>query len=135
MDVWEAKRTLMGFDSTEPIFNTFKTKYAISDTEMESLWDNYLEFMVLKALCNDRGSQLGMLFSTTPLMEKLWQCHILETSLYDKFMKLVKEVNPKMGKIHYSCLASLSSIEEQIHRRRATAIAYRYEICTVGIRW
>ena len=126
MDVWEAKRTLMEFGSSEHICNIFKTTYDLSDTETESLWDNYLEFMVVKALCNDRGSDRGTLFSATPLMEKLWRCHILETSHYDRFMKLVEKVNPTMDKIHHSVQPSLSSKEDEIHRRRATAIAYRY---------
>ena len=116
----------MEFEGTEEVCSVFKEIHGLSDSEVESLWDNYLEFMVVKALCHDRGSHKGMLFSATPLVDKLWHCHILETSLYDDFMALVKRVNPTMDKIHHSSRLSLSSEVDKINRRQATAIAYRY---------
>ena len=125
MDAWSAKRTFMEFDGAEHICNVFKKTHFISDTEMEILWDNYLEFMVVKTLSLDRGSHTGMLFSTTPRMDELWHCHILETSLYDDFMVLVKRVNPMLDKIHHSAGLALSSDADKTHRRYATAIAYR----------
>merc|ERR1712018_604434 len=125
MDVREAKRTLKEFQGAEHICNVFKKTNFISDSEMEALWDNYLEFMIVKALCQDGGSHKGMLFSTTPIMDDLWHCHILETSLYDDFMVLVKRVNPMMEKIHHSSGLALTPEADKIHRRNATAIAYR----------
>ena len=116
----------MEFEGTEEVCSVFKEIHGLSDAEVESLWDNYLEFMVVKALCHDRGSREGMLFSATPLVDKLWQCHVLETSLYDDFMALVKRVNPTMDKIHHSSRPSLSTEAEKNNRRKATAIAYRY---------
>merc|ERR1712039_453146 len=91
----------------------------------EDLWNNYLEFMVLKTLCHDKGSLEGMLFSTTPLMDDLWHCHILETILYEDFMKLIKKVNPLMDRIHHSFGLSLTSDADKTQRRKSTAIAYR----------
>ena len=126
MDAWEAKRTLMRFKEAAHLKRVFQKTQHVSDSVMEDLWDNYLEFMVVKALCHDRGSHKGMLFSTTPLMDELWHCHILETSLYDDFMKLIKTINPLMDKIHHSSGLSLTSEADKNHRRNATAIAYRY---------
>ena len=125
MDVLEAKRTLQEFQGAEHICNVFKKTHLVSDKEMETLWDSYLEFMIVKALCHDGGSHKGMLFSTTPLMDELWHCHILETSLYDDFMVLVNRVNPKVDKIHHSSGLALTPEADKIHRRKATAVAYR----------
>ena len=125
MDAWSAKRTFMEFQGGEHICNVFKKTHFMSNIEMEILWDNYLEFMVVKTLSLDSGSHTGMLFSTTPRMDELWHCHILETSLYDDFMVLVKKVNPMLDKIHHSSGLALSSEADKIHRRNATAIAYR----------
>ena len=123
---WEAKRTLMTFKEAAHLKRVFQKTQHVSDSQMEDLWDNYLEFMVVKALCHDRGSDKGMLFSATPLMDELWHCHILETTLYDDFMKLIKTINPMMDKIHHSSGLSLTSEADKNHRRNATAIAYRY---------
>ena len=96
---------------------------------MNLLWESYLEFMVVKAMCHDEGSENGMLFSTTPLMDQLWHHHILETRLYDDFMKLIREINPRMNKINHSIGMSFTSPESLVHRRIATSIAYRYKMC------
>ena len=128
-DAWEAKRTLMRFKGAAHIKKVFSRTQHISDSDMEKLWDNYLEFMVVKTLCHDRGSHEGMLFSTTPLMDELWHCHILETNLYEDFMKLIKKVNPLMDRIHHSFGLSLTSEADKTQRRKSTAIAYRY-LCT-----
>jgi len=125
MDAWEAKRTLMRFEGADHIKKVFSKTQHLSDSDMEDLWNNYLEFMVVKTLCHDKGSHEGMLFSTTPLMDELWHCHILETSLYDDFMKLIKKVNPLMDKIHHSFGLSLASEVDKTQRRNSTAIAYR----------
>ena len=116
----------MRFKEAAYLKTVFQKIQHVSDSEMEDLWDNYLEFMVVKALCHDRGSHKGMLFSTTTLMDELWHCHILESSLYDDFMKLVKRVNPMMDKIHHSSGLSLNSEADKLHRRNSTATAYRY---------
>ena len=37
----------MQFEGTEEVCNVFKEIHSLSDAEVESLWDNYLEFMVV----------------------------------------------------------------------------------------
>ena len=128
MDVRETKRTLKEFQGSEHICDIFKKTHFVSDSEMEVLWDNYLEFMIVMALCHDAGSHdshKGMLFSTTRLMDELWHCLILEMSLYDVFMVLVRQVNPMMDKIHHSSGLALTPEADKIHRRKTTAISYR----------
>ena len=55
MDAWKAKRTLMGYTNKEAICNVFERRQGVTKQEVDSLWDGYLEFMVIKALGNDVG--------------------------------------------------------------------------------
>ena len=126
MDAWKAKRTLVGYANKEAICNVFEMRQGLTKREVESLWDGYLEFMVIKAVGNDAGLGNSMRFSTTPLMDELWHCHVLCTQLYQDFMKLVGEVNPLMNFVHPSLLLSSSTEAEMSERRDATRDAYRY---------
>ena len=126
---WGAKGLLKNFHGADHIKMVFKKIHNLTDIQMNLLWESYLEFMVVKAMCHDEGSENGMLFSTTPLMDQLWHHHILETRLYDDFMKLIREINPRMNKINHSIGMSFTSPESLVHRRIATSIAYRYKMC------
>ena len=80
---------------------------------------------LIKALGNDAGLGNSMRFSTTPLMDDLWCCHVLCTQHYQDFMKLVGEINPLMNFVHHSLLLSSSTKTEKSGRREATRDAYR----------
>ena len=125
MDVWKAKRVLMGYSGKEDICNVFMKRRGLPRLEVHSLWEGYVEFMVLKVLGNDSGLGNSMRFSTTPLMDELWHCHVLCTQHYRDFMKLVGEVNPLLDFIHHSLLLSSSPESEKLERRAASADAYR----------
>ena len=43
----------------------------------------------MKALGNDAGLGNSMRFSTTPLMDELWHCHVLCTQLYQVYHLVV----------------------------------------------
>ena len=121
MDAKEAKVTLQNFSGRDEICEAFTSIQNISYSAMETLWHNYCEFMVLKVLCNDKGSTRGMLLSTSTLMDKLWRYHLAETSLYCQFMKLIKSINPRMDEIHHS---PICTTDENALRMRSTRIAY-----------
>ena len=121
MDAIRAKITLKDFSGRDEICEVFKYIHNISDSEMKTLWDNYLEFMVLKVICNDKGSTKGMMLATSSLMDKLWRFHLAETSLYSQFMKLIQSINPRMEEIHHSPICTK---EENALRIRSTRIAY-----------
>merc|ERR1739848_581110 len=100
---------------------------------MGLLWENYLEFMVVKTLGLDTGSHTAMKYSTTPLMDELWHTHVLCTLRYMEFMELVKKVNPLVDFLHHTLHLSNSSEVEKEQRREATADAYRSDDLTYPI--
>ena len=118
MDAWKAKKILDGYPGKDAICKVFAERQAMPKQEIESLWEGYLEFMVIKAVGNDNS----MRFSTTPIMDELWRCHVLCTQHYQEFMKLVGEVNPLMNFVHHSLLLPE---DEKSERREATKDAYR----------
>ena len=125
MDASRAKRILEGYSGKDAICNVFAQRQAMPKQEIDSLWEGYLEFMVIKAMGNDTGLCNSMRFSTTPLMDELWHCHVLCTQHYQDFMELVCEVNPLMNFVHHSLLLSSSTEAEKSERREATRDAYR----------
>ena len=49
MAAWRAKRILMGYAGKEAICNVFAGRKGLPKQEVDSLWEGYLEFMVIKA--------------------------------------------------------------------------------------
>ena len=47
----------MGYSGKEAICSVFMERQGILQEEAYSLWDGYLEFMVIKALGNDTGKE------------------------------------------------------------------------------
>ena len=66
----KAKQILSGYTGKSDICDIFMKKENLSKTEMDSLWDQYLEFMVIKALGCDSGSHTEMKYSTSVLMDE-----------------------------------------------------------------
>ena len=125
MDAKKAKRMLSQYTGKNDICNIFMKKEGISKSKANTLWDNYVEFMVVKALGQDSGSNDGMKFSCSVMIDELWHCHVLCTERYQEFMELIKNVNPLVDFIHHSLKLSFSSEAEKDQRREATAKAYR----------
>ena len=126
MDALKAKKLLRTFTGKDDMCDIFMKKERFSKIEMEKLWDSYLEYMALKALAMDIGSNREMKFSTSSIMDELWHCHILCTENYKSFMQLITDkVNPLVDFIHHSLELSFSSEDEKNKRRQNTAEAYR----------
>ena len=125
MDVIKAKNILLGYAGKQEICDIFMRKEGISLTELNSLWNSYVEFMVIKTLGNDVGSHNNMIYSASPLIDELWHCHVLCTLKYKEFMELVNKINPLVDFIHHSLELSLDSEAEKMKRRQATSIAYK----------
>lgn len=126
MDVKKAKTILSKHHGKSDICDLFMKQQGLKKSRMNSLWDNYLEFMLVKIFGFDQGTGNQMKYSTTKQMDDLWHCHVLCTEYYQDFMELVKEVNPLIEFIHHSMLLELSSEAEKGKRRNATGVAYRY---------
>ena len=77
-------QTLQGLSSKKKILDIHRRylrihqKEVLSDKEAETLWRQYLEFIVVKAHHGDT-SGAGMRFSTTPEVDALWHTHLLNT--------------------------------------------------------
>lgn len=126
MNVENAKRILLHYPFKRDICNIINRK----DTEakIDSLWNDYVEFMVLKAIGCDTGQDETTRFIASPLIEDLWQSHILCTSNYETFMKLVNQINPLVDFVHHSLDTLFCSHEIKEKRIKDTSEAYRYEM-------
>ena len=98
----------------------------MSTIRMNQIWNDYLDFMIIKTLASDVGSHTEMKYSASPLIDELWHCHVLCTLKYKQFMKLINKVNPLVDFIHHSLELSFSSDDEKMKRRQATINAYKY---------
>ena len=126
MDADKAMIILMEYSGKRDVCQIFmKQNLFLTEPEMNTLWKNYLEFMVLKAFHCDLGSHTSMKLSTCELMDDLWHCHVLCTQRYHEFMQLINSINPMVDFIHHSLLLAYSSEDEKNQRREATSEAYR----------
>ena len=77
-------QTLQGLSSKKKILDIHRRYLRVqqkdvqSDEEAETLWRQYLEFIVVKTHHTDT-SGVGMKFSTTPEVDALWHTHLLNT--------------------------------------------------------
>ena len=127
MEIGKAKETLLTYSGKDDICNIFMKKGGnMSTIRMNQIWNDYLDFMIIKTLASDVGSHTEMKYSASPLIDELWHCHVLCTLKYKQFMKLINKVNPLVNFIHHSLELSFSSDDEKMKRRQATINAYKY---------
>ena len=71
-------QTLQALTSKEEVLEIHREKHGLSREEAETIWNNYLEFIVIKARHGDTSGK-EMRFSTTPKIDALWHTHLLNT--------------------------------------------------------
>jgi len=125
MNAFKAKDILSTYNGKNHICDLFWRKENLSKTAINILWDHYLEFMTIKVLAFDTGVKNQMKYSTSQIMESLWNAHVQCTERYQQFMLLVNKINPMVDFIHHSLEMSISSETSKKKRRYNTAIAYR----------
>ena len=106
MNAFKAKEILSRFNGKDQICELFTKKQHYLKEKSKKLWDEYIEFMTIKALGSDTGLNNQMKYSTSCEMDELWHYHVLCTELYQEFMVLVNEINPLVDFIHHSMILS-----------------------------
>ena len=71
-------QTLQALTSKEEVLEIHREKHGLSREEAETIWKNYLEYIVIKAHHGDTSGK-EMRFSTTPKIDALWHTHLLNT--------------------------------------------------------
>jgi len=123
-------QTLQGLSSKKKILDIHRRylriqqKEVLSDKEAETLWRQYLEFIVVKAHHGDT-SGAGMRFSTTPEVDALWHTHLLNTESYHELMALARDINPNLKFIHHCEENALEPEAKKQERRKAAAEAFK----------
>jgi len=123
-------QTLQGLSSKKKILDNHRRylriqqKEVLSDKEAETLWRQYLEFIVVKAHHGDT-SGAGMRFSTTPEVDALWHTHLLNTESYHELMALASDINPNLKFIHHCEENALEPEAKKQERRKAAAEAFK----------
>jgi len=123
-------QTLQGLSSKKKILDIHRRylriqqKEVLSDKEAETLWRQYLEFIVVKAHHGDT-SGTGMRFSTTPEVDALWHTHLLNTESYHELMALASDINPNLKFIHHCEENALEPEAKKQERRKAAAEAFK----------
>jgi len=86
----------------------------------EKVWVDYAKFIALKVLSGDFGA---CLLSPSPMIDRMWHLHILDTKSYSDFCK---SIFPPIGPlIHHDPLGKYSPEDEKNERIANTKSAYR----------
>ena len=71
-------QTLQGLSTKDEVLAIHRGKHGLSREDAETTWFQYLEFIIIKAHHGDTSGK-KMRFSTTPMIDALWQTHLLNT--------------------------------------------------------
>jgi len=116
-------QTLQALTSKEEVLEIHREKHGLSREEAETVWNNYLEYIVIKAHHGDTSGK-EMRFSTTPKIDALWHTHLLNTESYRELMNLVSDINPNVKFIdHFEGNANDPEAKKE-ERRRAASVAF-----------
>jgi len=129
MDIPKAKNILSNYFASEGkhIYHIHQAIHGIHEDEMKRTLTGYVEYILLKTLASDIGTEAsgGMRLSASPEVDALWHTHVMCTEQYLTFMGKVREVNPLVDTLHHSLQGSLDTDEVKAKRRQATRAAYR----------
>jgi len=129
MDVQNAKAKLQEYFNEEGkvISQLHKELNCLSDEAMAVVLNGYIEYILLKTLASDIGSEEfgGMRLSASPDVDALWHTHVLCTENYAAFMSKLREINPLVETLHHSLKGARDSQEVKARRRDTTMKAYR----------
>jgi len=108
------------------ICSTHQEIHRLSDEAMAATLNAYVEFMVVKALAQDTGSEGhgGSRLAASSEVEDLWRTHLLCTEKYSSFMESINKVNPFVDFVHFDPHWVLESEEAREMRTESTRKAY-----------
>merc|ERR1712029_788664 len=100
-----------------------RDQFGLSSARVKTLWEHYLQFMVVKTFANDTGPT--MKYSTSPEVDEMWHTHLLKTASYRELMGLLGEINPLVKFIDHDSDNENDPEENKNERRREAAKAFK----------
>jgi len=118
-----AMAKLQSLSSKDIIIKRHRDQFGLSSARVKTLWEHYLQFIVVKTFANDSGPTMKL--STSPEVDEMWHTHLLKTDSYRELMELVNKINPLVKFIDHNFENENDPEEKKGERRRAAAEAYK----------